>query len=184
MKRTLDVASARVEDEFSAYAAARHAHWVRTAVLLGLRAADADDAAQSALTKVWVYWRRVQAARSPDAYAYKILVNEVKSQQRRAARLAIPFGDDQPAEHAPAGTPATDAVERRIVFRGALDSLSDGQRQVLVLRFYGHLSEAETATTLGIPLGTVKSRCNRALDQLGRHEGLTDLVQEEWTRKP
>ena len=48
----------------------------------------------------------------------------------------------------------------------ALAALSDGQRAVLVLRFYEDLSEADTAAVLGIAPGTVKSRVSRALARL------------------
>jgi RNA polymerase sigma factor (sigma-70 family) len=66
-------------------------------------------------------------------------------------------------------TPAGD--ERAMVLWQAVQDLPVRQRSVLVLRFYEDLPEAEVARLLGLSLGTVKSRCHRALarlrDQLG-----------------
>jgi RNA polymerase sigma-70 factor (ECF subfamily) len=47
-----------------------------------------------------------------------------------------------------------------------LDELPARYRAVLTHRFLLELSEAETATVLGIPAGTVKSRTSRGLDRL------------------
>jgi DNA-directed RNA polymerase specialized sigma24 family protein len=49
----------------------------------------------------------------------------------------------------------------------AMAALSDDHRDVVVLRYFVDLSIAETADSLRIPQGTVKSRLARALDQLG-----------------
>jgi RNA polymerase sigma factor (sigma-70 family) len=48
----------------------------------------------------------------------------------------------------------------------ALSQLPPRQREVLVLRYYGDLSEAEIADAAGISKGTVKSTASRALDAL------------------
>ena len=50
----------------------------------------------------------------------------------------------------------------------ALATLPPRQREVLVLRYYGGLSEAEIAEATGITRGTVKSTASRALDAVGR----------------
>lgn len=48
----------------------------------------------------------------------------------------------------------------------ALDRLAPRQREVLVLRYWSGLSEAEIAATLGISRGAMKSTASRALDAL------------------
>ena len=57
----------------------------------------------------------------------------------------------------------------------ALDRLPSRQRAVLVLRYYGELSVAETATALGISAGSVKTHTHRGLAALqaalGEREG-------------
>ena len=47
-----------------------------------------------------------------------------------------------------------------------LAGLEPRERAVVVLRYYCDLSEQDTAATLGMPLGTVKSSCSRALARL------------------
>jgi RNA polymerase sigma factor (sigma-70 family) len=51
----------------------------------------------------------------------------------------------------------------------ALQRLTRRQREVLVLRYWSDLTEAQIADTLGVSRGTVKSTASRALDALGRH---------------
>jgi DNA-directed RNA polymerase specialized sigma24 family protein len=51
----------------------------------------------------------------------------------------------------------------------ALHRLTRRQREVLVLRYWSNLTEAQIADTLGTSCGTVKSTASRALDALGRH---------------
>ena len=58
------------------------------------------------------------------------------------------------------------AAEQRTELLAALATLRDDDREVLGARFLLDLSEAETAETLGIPRGTVKSRTSRALARL------------------
>lgn len=65
-------------------------------------------------------------------------------------------------------SPAEDviAAETRAELLGALRQLGDDDREILGARFFLDLNEAETAETLGIPRGTVKSRTSRALGRL------------------
>ncbi len=48
----------------------------------------------------------------------------------------------------------------------ALAELTERQREVLVLRYWSELTEAQIAETLGLSRGTVKSTASRALDAL------------------
>ncbi len=59
------------------------------------------------------------------------------------------------------------------VVLAALRSLPDRQREVLALRYYLDLSEAEIAATLGISSGSVKTHAHRGLAALA--EQLEDL---------
>ncbi len=62
-----------------------------------------------------------------------------------------------------------DAVAR------ALARLGKGQREVVVLRYFVHLTERQTAEALGVPEGTVKSRLSRAHQQLAADGDLRAL---------
>jgi RNA polymerase sigma-70 factor (ECF subfamily) len=68
-----------------------------------------------------------------------------------------------------AAIPGLDEVEQsldRIVVTDALWSLSPEHRAVLVETYYRGRSVAEAASVLGVPPGTVKSRCYYALRAL------------------
>jgi RNA polymerase sigma factor (sigma-70 family) len=58
------------------------------------------------------------------------------------------------------------ASESRDALRRILAGLAPKERAVIVLRYYCDLSEQDTALTLGMPVGTVKSTCSRALARL------------------
>jgi RNA polymerase sigma-70 factor (ECF subfamily) len=67
---------------------------------------------------------------------------------------------------APSPESAVLAHERQVALITAVNSLRDEDREVIGARYFLELSEAETADTLGIPRGTVKSRLSRAIDRL------------------
>ena len=92
--------------------------------------------------------------------------------RRRTARAHTPPAD------VPRGTPEDSVVlaeEHRAVLDG-LARLGRRQREVLVLRYWSDLSEADIADTLGISRGTVKSTASRALAALER-----TMTQEDET---
>ncbi|MFW6090405.1 MAG: RNA polymerase sigma factor, partial [Actinomycetota bacterium] len=57
-------------------------------------------------------------------------------------------------------------AERRTTLLDAVRELPEQQRRVIACRFFLDLDEKETATVLGWPVGTVKSRLHRALRRL------------------
>ena len=58
------------------------------------------------------------------------------------------------------------AVDRKLAIAGALRVLTRRERAVVVLRYIEDLTEAQTAATLGVAVGTVKSANSRALQKL------------------
>lgn len=167
------------DDDYLGFVAARYPHLVRAAVLLGCRRHDAEDAVQDALVRCYGSWGRVSAADDRDAYVYRVLVNGIVRGRRRKWRGEIPHGDLP--EPAPTGDPA-DEVSTSHSIRASLDRLGVEQRQVLVLRYFADLSEAQIAAVLGVAPGTVKSRASRAIAALSADPELRALVsrtQEE-----
>ncbi len=160
------------DEEFTTYMSARWPALVRSAVLLGCSVHEAEDLVQTALARCYVSWSKVASAHDRDAYVYRVLVNCRTDGRRRR------WWGEQPAERVPeqpdggddeAQVDVSDAVDR------AIGGLSEHLRAVVVLRFYAHLSEEQTAVALGIPRGTVKSRLSRALVELSANEHLADL---------
>ena len=159
------------DEDFTTYVSARWAALVRSAVLLGCRPEDAEDLVQTTLARCYVSWPKVSGSDNPDAYVHRVLVNcHTDSRRRRwwGERPAATLPEPPPADDAEADVATSDAIER------ALATLSQQQRAVIVLRFYAHLTEVETAEALGVPVGTVKSRSSRALAELAGSRHLTD----------
>jgi RNA polymerase sigma-70 factor (sigma-E family) len=123
----------------------------------------AEDIVAEAVARVWVRWRKGDID-DLGAYLRRAVVNEVIGRSRRRGnrerRAALPV------EAAPA---IEDLVDNRNVLWGALLALPVDQRAVIALRYLTDLTEAQTAETLAIPLGTVKSRVSRGLEQLRLH---------------
>src|SRR4051794_34456052 len=121
-----------------------------------------EDLVQTALTKVYLKWGRIDA---PLPYARKALVNAHIDQTRRRWWGERPTETlPEPPDDRAAGDEA--ASESRDELRRILAGLSPKERAVVVLRYYCDLSELDTAASLGMPLGTVKSTCARALARL------------------
>jgi RNA polymerase sigma-70 factor (ECF subfamily) len=165
------------EEEFREFVAGRSPALLRTAYLLvGGDWASAEDLLQVALTKTYLAWGRIRDLGAVEAYARKTLATTVISWRRRrwhGERATDELPETVRPDHS--GT----VVERDALWE-LVRRLPTKQRAVLVLRFYEDLSEADTAATLGVTTGTVKSHTSRALKAL-RHEVAT-TGGEAWTR--
>jgi RNA polymerase sigma-70 factor (sigma-E family) len=163
---------ARDDEEYKRYVVARYRTLVRAAVLFGCRRQDAEDAVQDALVSCYRAWPRVQAAGDMDAYVYRILVNGIARGWRRRWHGEQPY--DEVPEPDPLDDPASGISVSQAV-RASLRRLGQEQRQVLVLRYFADLTEAQIADVLGVAPGTVKSRSSRAIAALSRDASLGEL---------
>ena len=160
-----------VDEEYSAYVAARWPVLVRSAVLLGCSVHEAEDLVQSTLVKCYVSWDKVAKASNQDGYVFRIMLNTHRSNHRRWWR-------EQPYGRLPDGAPRDTGEVPGVAdtVREALSGLSVDGRAVVVLRFFADFTDQQTADVLGIPLGTVKSRLSRALARLGQDPSLADII--------
>jgi len=144
---------------FEQLAAAMAGRLIGTATLI-LRDSDAArDAAQETLIEVW---RSLPSLRDPDAFegwVQRILVRAchraVRSSRRRAVEIRQ-LDIDMPHPSSEHAIDDRDRIER------AFRRLSTEQRTALVLHHHLGLPLAESASILQIPVGTMKSRLNRA----------------------
>jgi RNA polymerase sigma-70 factor (sigma-E family) len=164
------VDSASVDEGFTGYVAARRPSLVRAAVLLGCTLPDGEDLVQTALVRCYRHWEKVRRSAEPDAYVFRVLVNCLRDSRSRRWHREQPYAD--PPDR-PMGDGA-DAVSEGAAVRAALRALPVDQRTVLVLRYYADLTEQQTASALGIPIGTVKSRAARGLASLLADPSLQD----------
>jgi RNA polymerase sigma-70 factor (sigma-E family) len=139
---------------------------VRLAILLVDDVASAEDVVQEAFTGLYRNWSGLRDKAAAIGYLRAAVVNGSRSmlRRRRTARAYVPpdLGTARSAESL-----AIMSAEHRAVV-AALAELPDRQREVLVLRYYGGLSEAEIAEATGLSKGTVKSTASRAIAKLGR----------------
>lgn len=147
---------------------------VRTAYSLGA-GSDAEDVVQEAFVKAYDALDRFREGAPFRPWLLRIVANETRNRHRgvgrRADRERSAWRRTEPllaggALDDPAG--AAISHERRAEVLRGLAELSEAQRQVVTCRYLLDLDEAETATVLGWPRGTVKSRLHRALRRLAQ----------------
>ncbi|MDF1602151.1 RNA polymerase sigma factor [Nocardioides sp. YIM 152315] len=159
---------------------------LRTAALLGA-GADAEDVVQEAFVKAYAALDRFRPGAPFRPWLLRIVANEARNLHRstsrrsarerqweRAAPLLLSRPDD-PAE-------SVLSRERQDALVRGLAGLSPHHRQVVTCRYLLDLDEAETATVLGWPRGTVKSRLHRALARLRDVLDAESDLPEEVTR--
>ena len=144
----------------------------RTAYLIARNGADAEDATQDAFVKAYYALDRFRSAEPFRPWILRIVSNEARNRRRSAGRrerLALRVVERRgPGDAAPSPDAAAIAQETRRTLVAALEMLPERDREVIACRYLLELSEAETATTLGIRPGTVKSRLSRGLARLRR----------------
>ena len=137
---------------------------VRLAILLVDEPATAEDVVQEAFTGLHRNWNGLRDAQAAVGYLRTAVVNGSRSVLRRR-KTARDYTPPHTANARSAESLAMLTAEHQAVVN-ALAKLPPRQREVLVLRYYGDLSEAEIAEATGISKGTVKSTASRALDAL------------------
>ncbi|GAA4928385.1 RNA polymerase sigma-70 factor (sigma-E family) [Actinomycetospora succinea] len=140
--------------------------FVRLAVLLVDDPATAEDVVQEAFTGLHRHWGRLRDEHAALGYLRTAVVNGSRSVLRRR-RTAREYTPPHTADARSAESLAMLSAEHQAVV-GALGKLPRRQREVLVLRYYGGLSEAEIAEATGISKGTVKSTASRGLEAIGK----------------
>ena len=138
---------------------------VRLAILLVDDVASAEDVVQDAFAGLYRHWDQLRDSQAAIGYLRTAVVNGSRSmlRRRRTARAYVP---PHSADARSAESMAMLTAEHQAVI-SALEQLAPRQREILVLRYYGGLSEAEIAETTGLSTGTVKSTASRAVAKLG-----------------
>lgn len=160
-------AGARAQPRDEALTALYHDHYavlVRTAVLLVGDVATAEDVVQDAFIAMHRAWWRLRDTSRALPYLRRAVMNRARSVLRH--RVVVDRHANRPVpDVASAEEDALAALARSSVVT-ALAALSARQRQVIVLRYFADLSEAQIADALGITRGSVKCHAARALDAL------------------
>ncbi|MEO7753793.1 MAG: SigE family RNA polymerase sigma factor [Terracoccus sp.] len=153
------------------------AHWQRLVRLAWLLLHDqlaAEDVVQDAFVATHRNWRSIRESGRAVGYLQVAVLNGCRSAQRHAAVV----DRDNARRAAAADAPGRDhvssaehgalrAAEQAEMMR-VLRALPQRQREVLVLRYYADLSEAQIASALEISTGSVKAHAHRGLHALRR----------------
>jgi len=148
----------------------------RIAGLILGNAEDAEDATQDALLRAW---RSAGSVRDPvrfDAWLDRILVNACRDRLRRRGRVRF-VGLEGHATIASAD-PFGALLQHDDLLR-RLATLDDDLRLVLVLHYWGDLRLEDLAERVGWPVGTVKSRLNRALGKMRQGLDATRVAEAD-----
>ena len=152
-------------DAFSALAAQSIGRLTAVARLILRDEYAAHDAVQEAFIEAWRSLRGLKDPERFDAWMRRLLVRACFRRVRRGQRR-----DAMEIRLTPADEPAIVGEERTVAIRDQLERglarLPAEQRAVVVLVYYLDLPLADAAQSIGIPLGTMKSRLNRAMTAL------------------
>lgn len=136
--------------------------------------ATAEDVTALAFERLYKARRRLDRSKgTPRALLFAIARNAALDELRRMRR--------QPAFHADLSLPQDpqsaedfEAVERRAEVHAALAALPLREREVVLLKFHGQLSNRELAKALGVSESNAGTRLHRALQRLRQHCGEVD----------
>lgn len=131
-----------------------------------LNRADAEDATQQAMVAIARALPRFDNRSKFTTWVFRIATNAAIDEVRRTGRRARPTDDEVLSSVTPAVGDVADGVISQIDLETALEQVTPEYRQVLVLRHVADLDYADIADTLGLPVGTVRSRLARGRSQL------------------
>jgi RNA polymerase sigma-70 factor (ECF subfamily) len=149
----------------------------------------ADDVFQNTFLQLYTKTHQYEPGRPVKPWLYAIATNQAIDALRRQGRQPTVRLDQDGADGREAEFPQSLGIvetrtpgpleqlqneERRQLVRASVDRLPDYLKQVVILAFYQGFKYSDIAATLGIPVGTVKSRMHTALIKL----------QEAWSTEP
>jgi RNA polymerase sigma-70 factor (sigma-E family) len=159
----VQLGTASAEVAFDELYRAQWHNMVRVAMFLVDDVESAKDCVQDAF--VGLYRKPLRQADAQIAYLHRSVVNAARSMLRRRGTVRRHLRSAEPHQVQGADHPVIVGAEHAVLM-AALRQLPQRQREVLVLRYWSELSEAEIAAALGIRPGTVKSAASRALKAL------------------
>lgn len=161
--------------KFEEYVTEQGQSLLRLAHVLTRDAHRAEDLTQTVLADAYRHWRKVAAAKHPDAYVRRMLVNAHLDWHRRRSSTERPA--DLAAWEPPGGADPAEAIASRDQLRQLLEALAPRARTALVLRYYADLDDSAIADAMGVSVSAVRATISRALATL-RNGGVVDALKE------
>jgi RNA polymerase sigma-70 factor (sigma-E family) len=137
---------------------------VRLAAFLVRDSATAEEVVQDSFVAMHSAWRRLRDTDKALSYLRQSVVNRSRSVLRH--RMVVDKNTPKPPPDMPSAEHGAILQLERSAVVSALRALPERQREALVLRYYGDLSEAQIASMMGISRGAVKSHTARAMAAL------------------
>ena len=137
---------------------------VRLATLLVHDISTAEEVVQDSFVALHAGMHRLRDSEKTLSYLRAAVVN--RSRSVLTHRIVVDRNAPKPAPDMPSAEHGALTLIERSSVVAALRSLPERQREVVVLRFYGDLSEAQIAGAMGITRGAVKSHTSRAMSAL------------------
>ncbi|MHB1594825.1 MAG: SigE family RNA polymerase sigma factor [Streptosporangiaceae bacterium] len=163
--RRADERSTGADAAVTALYQAHYRSLVRLAVLLVHDVATAEEVVQDSFVALHSGgMHRLRDSEKALSYLRAAVVNRSRSVIRH--RVVVDRNAPKPAPDMPSAEHGALTLLERSAVVAALRSLPDRQREVVVLRYYGDLSEAQIAAAMGITRGAVKSHTSRAMAAL------------------
>lgn len=141
----------------------------------------ADDATQEAFIQAFRSIRNIRDGSPFGPWFYAVVANQARrTVRRRWWRRVLPLVDAQTAPDVRADAELSRAEHRNDVWE-AVRALPVDLRLLVALRYVMDWKEEDVAATLGLPVGTVKSRLHRARRLLQQRLGCSRRADESWT---
>lgn len=142
----------------------------RLAYLLMGDADDAEDAAQEAFIRAFQALDSFDAARPLRPWLLRIVANVAHNRRRAVRRYLAALTrawQAAPVQTTALGERSSQQWEAMTLWQ-AVRRLHGSDQEIIYLRYFLELSEAECAAALGVAPGTIKSRLHRAIGRLRR----------------
>jgi RNA polymerase sigma-70 factor (ECF subfamily) len=146
---------------------------------------EAEDIAQDTFLRLYRLKHTYKEVGKFSSWFYTIALNQAKSHKRdklrhKAISMNQTYGEDEREMEFPSDTKLPDedimAEDENFYIQKAINSLEEKHKEIIILRDIQDMEYEEIASILKIPVGTVKSRINRARESL--------KVMLERTHKP
>lgn len=123
---------------------------------------QAEDLAQTTLSKVFRHWYTLSDHGQLAGYTYQTLVRTYISERRRLHWRSEILQAEMPER----ANVDSSSIEDHTILMSAMNKLGERQRTVILLRFWFDLDVAQTSIVMRCSPGTVTSQTNRALKRL------------------
>jgi RNA polymerase sigma factor (sigma-70 family) len=142
---------------------AEFANLVRFATVMGA-GPNARDIVHDAFGRLMNSWDRIEDHSKVPAWLRTTVLNLIRSGGRRNREVVALFAEQ--SDSRPGPETAAEGSDTQARLRAGVERLAQRQREVITCRFFLQLSEQETAETLGISTGSVRTHQQRALEAL------------------